>query len=652
MKWIYFLFWGVLFVFASCSPKDALLEHALEKAGTNRVELEKVLNRYRDTDEEKYRAACFLIRNMPFYSSCEGKDLEKYLRYYKASYPNKESMRPIADSIRKADGEFSMHLLHKRRDIETVDSAFLTTHIEWAFKVWREQPWGRNVSFENFCEYILPYRMLDEPLSLWREELYERYNPLLDSIRATSGANDPLQAAQVVLTHLRKNEYWFTSAFPKGPHVGPEILQWRVGICRDFVDGLMYVCRALGIPCGSDRVHVWGDTNNGHSWCFTLDKAGKCYAMNFPYDRYWKECVDYAPKRKVKVYRTTYSLNKGLMKRVESMGNVYPTFRNFFSKDVTATYLSDSIQTVVIPEAYLFHKPHKGEALYLCLIDKQNWVPVAYTLYNGGNVCFTPVEGDFTCIISIWDGQNLIPISDPIHVEDSFSRFVVYNPGKEKQAISLTMKFHMPAYDYLHTRMLGGVIEGSNTGDFAEADTLYTITKAPYRLFSIAGWNSDKAYRYVRYRGVDGSHCNIAELSFYANDLDTIPLQGRPIHTPGYERKDGKYKYTYAFDGDDETSFDYAGKGVGWVGMDFGKPVKVEKAVYTPRNRVNFIYKGYGYELFYWGDNRWNSLGRQIAAADSLVYQAPVNALLYLKCYTAGNEERIFEYKDGKQIFR
>ncbi len=51
----------------ACTEKDRLLEQALEQAGNNRVELEKVLNRYRDSDKEKYRAACFLIRNMPFY---------------------------------------------------------------------------------------------------------------------------------------------------------------------------------------------------------------------------------------------------------------------------------------------------------------------------------------------------------------------------------------------------------------------------------------------------------------------------------------------------------------------------------------------------------------------------------------------------------
>ena len=87
------------------------------------------------------------------------------------------------------------------------------------------------------------------------------------------------------------------------------------------------------------------------------------------------------------------------------------------------------------------------------------------------------------------------------------------------------------------------------------------------------------------------------------------------------------------------------------AGLDLGKSYRVSKAIYTPRNDVSFIYKDNIYELFYWDKGCWNSLGRQTAVADSLVYTVPQNALLYLKNHTTGNDERIFEYENGKQIF-
>ena len=652
MKWIYFLFWGVLFVFASCTPKDALLEHALEKAGTNRAELEKVLNRYRDTDEEKYRAACFLIRNMPFYHSYEGKELEKYLRYYKARYADGGIIRTVVDSIRRADGEFSMATLRKRKDTETVDSAFLVTHIDWAFKVWREQPWGKNVSFADFCEYILPYRIGDEPLSLWRKKLYEEYNPILDSLRTTPSADNPLQAAQVLLTHLRKEKYLFTASFPEGPHVGPDILQWRVGICRDFADGMMYACRAVGVPCGTDRVLMRGDCNSGHSWNFVLDSNRVSYSTDFPRGRHWKPGKKYSIKRKGKVYRTTFSLNEDWTRQGQEVPPTHPTFRTPFFHDVTAEYLDEQAEYLEIPKENLITVPQQNEKVYLCLSNKQTWVPIAYQPYKGGNLRFRDVEGGITCVAGVWRDGYMAPVTEPFYVEGTTLNIHPYTPEASKQQVSVRMKFHMPVYDVHHRRMLGGVFEGSDSKDFRNADTLYTVTRTPYRRYTVARLTTDKPYRYIRYRSSKEQRSNVAELSFYAHADDTIPLCGKMIADSESLKTDGRYRYTNAFDGNTETSFDYLGDSIGWVGMDFGRPVRIEKVVYTPANRVNFIYKGYDYELYYWGDGCWNSLGRQTATADSLVYQAPVNALLYLKCYTAGKDERIFEYKDGEQIFR
>ena len=64
-------------LFYSCSQEKKKetaivlpLEAALSQAGENRVELEKVLHRYQSnpSDSLKYRAACFLIENMPSYT--------------------------------------------------------------------------------------------------------------------------------------------------------------------------------------------------------------------------------------------------------------------------------------------------------------------------------------------------------------------------------------------------------------------------------------------------------------------------------------------------------------------------------------------------------------------------------------------------------
>lgn len=393
-----------------------------------------------------------------------------------------------------------------------------------------------------------------------------------------------------------------------------------------------------------------GDTNASHFWNFILDKGHNTYMAEFPYQEKWKKASEY-DITKGKVYRVTYSLNEELAKDLKDVPSVYPVFRYPFFHDVTATYLGQQNGQIVIPQKELYDCPRTGELIYLCFANKQEWVPVACTFFDGKAVCFDNVEGGIVAILATYNEKGLQTLSNPFTLNHDTGEIHYLNPLQESHIISVYKKFHFAVKNYFNTRMVGGVIEGSNQKDFQNVDTLFLIKEAPYRLYTVAYLNPDRAYRYIRYRGGKDSYCNIAELSFYENCLDTLPMKGKIIGTPGCYGDDGRREYTNVFDGNPDTSFDYKFPDTGWAGLDLGKSYRVSKAIYTPRNDVSFIYKDNIYELFYWDKGCWNSLGRQTAVADSLVYTVPQNALLYLKNHTTGNDERIFEYENGKQIF-
>lgn len=92
----------------------------------------------------------------------------------------------------------------------------------------------------------------------------------------------------------------------------------------------------------------------------------------------------------------------------------------------------------------------------------------------------------------------------------------------------------------------------------------------------------------------------------------------------------------------------------GWSGIDLGIPKQIEKIVYTPRSYDNYIRSGDKYELFYCtGKDKWESLGKKVSEADSLVYRdVPVNVLLLLKNYSKGVQERIFTYERKGQVWK
>lgn len=138
------------------------LEAALSQAGENRVELEKVLHRYQSnpSDSLKYRAACFLIENMPSYTYYKGKLLEQYLTFFtllQEARSKKVYPQAMVDSIRRMYGPFSLDSLQYCKDVLTVDSAYLCSNIDWAFKVWQDQPWGEECLF---CRFLRVYSSL------------------------------------------------------------------------------------------------------------------------------------------------------------------------------------------------------------------------------------------------------------------------------------------------------------------------------------------------------------------------------------------------------------------------------------------------------------------------------------------------------------
>lgn len=266
------------------------------------------------------------------------------------------------------------------------------------------------------------------------------------------------------------------------------------------------------------------------------------------------------------------------------------------------------------------------------------------------SICFTDVQGGGVFRLATWENNELVMQSDPFLVEKVKAPIKFFTSGGEKEVITLFYKYDIER-EGLCKRMVGCTIEGSMYEDFRITDTLYLITDPPSRLYTAVEILNDQKYRYIRYKGKDGTYCNISELSLYDSFIDTEPLKGRPIGTPGCFQHDCTHEFSNVFDGDPYTSFDFMHPEGGWTGLDLNIPKVIRKAIYTPRNRDNFIRKGDLYELFYWQNRAWQSAGQQYADSDALLYEVPAETLLYLRNYTRGKEERIFEYVKGKQIF-
>ena len=633
------------------------LEIALQSAGNSRNELEKVLLYYREnsSDSLKYRAVFFLIVNMPFYSYLSGKQLENYKSYYSWLKKSKgKSPEQVADSVKKVFGPIGNMV--RKRDILEIDSAYLCHNIEWAFKVWKEQPWGKNISFDMFCEYILPYRIDDEPLAYWREMYYEKYNSLLDSLRMsnTLDKEDPVVAASYLIERLLDKEHIFTSVTPTSfGHIGPEYVQYLSGSCREVTDFCVYLFRALGIPCAIDFIPMSGSGSAGHFWLVTWDKNGEDYKMDFPEPlQLVRKSWWYAMDMSAKMYRYTFSVNRGVYESMAAYGEeLYPFWRLPKFKDVTHGYAQYYKKEMKIPSERIYKEKRDGKIAYLCLSSRDRWIPVDWTEYDRNNLVFRNLKKSSIMRVATYENGSLHFVTDPFIVDGWTNKSHYYSAGEEKQDVVLYAKSNIDTENLFRDRMIGGVFEGSNRADFADKDTLFLIQSKPYRLRTVVKSWSDKKYRYLRYVGPENASCNVAEIAFYEPN-DTTALKGNVLGTPGCSQQDGSHEYTNAFDGKTWTSFDYIEPTGGWTGLDAGKEVQVDRIVYTPRNRDNYIRPGDTFELFYC-DGDWKSAGMMIATTDSLVYRnIPKDVLLLLRNHTRGVDERIFVYENGTQAWK
>lgn len=218
--------------------------------------------------------------------------------------------------------------------------------------------------------------------------------------------------------------------------------------------------------------------------------------------------------------------------------------------------------------------------------------------------------------------------------------------------MSLYRKYPLFKHVYnVADRIVEGEFQASDNELFRNATVMHKIENWGTRGEEVLLPSSPQAYRYWRYFHPWVTFCNIAEIAFVERDSHQV-IRGKIIGTEGSWANDPKNCKEAAFDGDLLTWFDAPAPTEGWVGMDFGRPVSIEKIIYTPRGDGNTIEIGDEYELFYWGDNQWNSLGRQIATTVRLEYEdIPSGTLYLLRDLTKGKEERIFEYKERKQQF-
>lgn len=642
-KYCFICFLSLCFV--SCNRYDVQLKSALEEAEENRKELEKVL-KYYENDEEKKEAAKFLIRNMPVHFSSVDNHLENYYNTVDSILINTLcSPTEMKDTLDRLSIYFP-ESYDKVPDVKLMKADYLIGHIEEAFRQWKSGEWAVHLSFEEFCEFLLPYKSEElQPFDNWREDL-KFFGKELDKLSYCDlYRNSAIWATQTVNATLRDSLHPCVLEY----HI-PEIhrlstkLRMPFGLCKDYVQIAVSVLRSNGIPVAIDFTPQWPFRSLGHSWNVVLANSGKWIPFGgVESDPGEPHKLD---EKMAKVYRRTYSINPDVMKLIQTEKRVPSVFQSPCLKDVTAEYMKGcDVEVEINASGYKY--------AYLAVFDNQNWIPVAYGKIKNGKAIFKDMGRDILYLPVCFNKQGIKPVGFPFILTERGHINPVGIDENGTQEMTLFRKF--PVFSHVQEvagRVIGAKFQAANRADFADSITLHRINKWGTRGEIIEIPPLSKPYRYWRYYQPEpNTYCNIAEIDFFERD-SCESLRGLIIGTDSSCFNNPNTRKEAAFDGNILTSFDAPTPSGAWVGMDFGHPVDIGKIIYTPRGDGNTIEQGDLYELFYWEKDHWVSAGQQIAQTVKLHFkQVPSGQLYWLRNLTKGVEERIFTYIKGEQIF-
>lgn len=628
----------------ACMPSSRY-EQSLEQSGGNRGELERAIAHYDSLgDTEKKQAALFLIENMigkrsiVFHDTVAYHRLLRYLSTINDPIRWDPALSVLSKSIDSIVSAFPQRTTMSS-DLQTIKAGYLINNIDRAFDSWNKALWSKEYTFEEFCQYVLPYKLGQEELEDWRSVALLHQAPSEDSILQKETSSWKMAVLLINNTGFYYNVGM--SRFPYPMNVS-DLNAAKIGACEQMANLAISYFRSRGIPSAVDLLPAWANRSSAHVWSVVILPDKKIRS------------IDYHPKgtngfayKISKIYRQMYEMQP--LPSLASNETLPSFFAQGYTKDVTAQY---DMPLADLTVDLMADVPVNN--VYLSTFNNRSWVPVAVTEKKGRKAEFSHVgcgvlpkendammryinQGEGIVYLPVYSiTQGICAAADPF-ILDTLGKVTTLKPAAETEKVRLCRKYPKhPNFVGYEKSLVGGRFECANRADFSDAELLCTISRPQqYPLERLVATTSKK-YRYVRFTPVNSAIGYFSEFQFF--DDKGKRLDGRPLGV------------REVFDGNLLT-FSYKHPGIQKVlALDLGIPEMISEVAFSARTDDNEVMPGQEYELLYW-DGKWISLGRRVPEEYYVDYEVPKNALLWLRNHTKGVEERIFTIKEGQQIW-
>ena len=639
---------AIIIIMQSCSNIPDGVMQSIKMSGDNAVELRKVINHYKevDIDQEKLSAIYFLIDNMKWHYSLS-KDVEQnyYSKLIKTlshdSFPEKQRLDLLWQN--SVAGNSSVEL-----DLRTIKSDYLIKIVDRAFEQWQGDFWSNHLSFEEFCETLLPYKLIDlQCCDYWKDSLnvkYKIYNEDPDTkphgefeysvFHVAKQLNAQILEKVKTRADDRANvrKFLADNVITKIPY----------GDCEAFAFAHVAAYISKGIGAYIEYIPCWGDRDGGHAFYSIITKSGITVPVMFgvvTHGGFETMQGMNCPK----VFRRVYSVNEKYLKYQQRYSDIYDFSSHLFYSDVTNLYNHTADIQISIKKDLCF-----ASVAYICVYNGGAWRVVDFGSIDGGNACFENLGKGILYIVKGVDKDgNLIPVSNPFVLGANGEIEELIPDMNSVEDVILRRKYLKSDHVWQMEQMVvGGEIHASNFSDFKDYDVVYKVNDVNYP--DMIKLDIGKSYRYWRYYSAPEARCNIAEFQLFDSQMNQC--YGSPIIN--FAPLDSNYRAENLFDNDWLTSYESDVKSDSWIGCDLGQPKEITHVRVVQRSDDNGIHPGDEYVLMYWDNGVWNELYRKVADDKKIEFgNVPRNTLLLLKNMTRGTQERVFTIENGNQRF-
>lgn len=644
----------LLMMLCGCSSYNGDVQRALRLAEDNRGELKAVLRHYgkEKQDSLKFRAACFLIANMPHHLSYPQQEYQAYCDEMMAHFNTYDGVEPrFSEKAVEISRKHSPKLI-PQEDIKHITAEYLIWNIDYSFKMWEESNFLRHLTFEEFCEYVLPYKCFElQPITRWKEDWSSLLRGELDqSMQIDEMRYNVRRAVESVTWHYHNAHHLVRL------HVWPEwgmnfidildmptLARQPYAVCRERARYGIMTCRSKGIPVSMDFTPNWGDRYDGHCW----NRVYVDRRRSFEYEPMFSHPggVYYLDVPMPKVFRLTYAPHPILLAAKEAGVQLPISLNNIFVQDVTSDYGRTADIHINVNA-----KDVDNDFAFLAVFDNTKWVSVDICKLEKGCASFNTVGLGILYIVMAYKDGGLMPISQPFVVD--VDKKVKYIEAKDETVQDMRIYRKFPAFGHIYDKwrfMMGGQIEAADNPDFKDSKVMAVFPLCKF-LSGEAIIEDTTAYRYWRLASSTTWSTDMAEMFYYDRATGKI-IEGELIY-PDLPMRDPKYDtHSHICDRNPLTYYavDSGCNPSRWIGYDFGVPVSIEKVLYMRRSDGNDVMPGDEYELYYWDEDQWQLHSKQLASNIYVDFkEVPKNRLYWIKGISRGEQNRIFIYENNE----